>query len=122
LAYIGTVDGVPITVVEVDPFPVKAAQVWDDEERLEFIGFIANNPEAGNIMAGSGGVRKVRWRRPGAGKRGGVRVIYYYHDESMPLYLLTVYPKSRQENLSPAEVKAMKRIVSILRSTHGKTN
>jgi len=116
------VDRVPITVVEVEPFPVKATQVWDDEERLEFIGFIATNPQAGDVMAGSGGVRKVRWRRPGLGKRGGVRVIYYYHDESMPLYLLTVYAKSRQETLSPAEVKAMRRIVSVLRSMYGKTN
>lgn len=109
----------PITVVEVEPFAAKAARVWNDEERLEFIGFIAHNPEAGDLLAGSGGVRKVRWSRSGTGKRGGVRVIYYFHDESMPLFLLTVYPKSRKDNLSAAELRAMKQNVSILRSTYG---
>lgn len=114
------VERVPITVVEVEPFPAKAAQVWNDEERLEFVGFIASNPEAGDVMAGSGGVRKVRWSRSGTGKRGGVRVIYYFHDESIPLFLLTVYPKNQKDNLSAAELRAMKQAVSILRSTYGK--
>lgn len=64
--------------------------------------------------------RKVRWNRFGMGKRGGVRVIYYYHDESMPVFLLTVYPKSRQENLSSAELKMIRKVVSILRRSYGK--
>lgn len=54
------------------------------------------------------------------GKRGGVRVIYYFHDESIPLFLLTVYPKSRKENLSAAELKAIKQLASTLRSIYGK--
>jgi hypothetical protein len=114
------VERVPITVVEVEPFPAKAARVWNDEERLAFISFIANSPDAGDLIPGSGGVRKVRWSRPGMGKRGGVRVIYYFHDESIPLFLLTVYPKNRTENLSAAEFKAIKQVVSVLRSTYGK--
>jgi RelE toxin of RelE / RelB toxin-antitoxin system len=122
LAYTQNVDRIPITVIEVEPFPAKAAQVWNDDERLEFIGFIAGNPEAGEVIPGSGGVRKVRWSRPGTGKRGGVRVIYYFHNESMPLFLLTVYPKSRKDNVSAAELTAMKRITSILRSTYGKAH
>jgi len=65
----------PITVVEVEPFPAKAAEVWNDEERLEFISFIAYNPDSGDPIPGSRGVRKVRWSRSGTGKRGGVRVI-----------------------------------------------
>jgi hypothetical protein len=116
------VERLPITVVEVEPFPAKAAQVWNDEERLEFIGFIASNPEAGDLMVGSGGVRKVRWSRSGTGKRGGVRVIYYFHDESMPLFLLTVYQKNRKDTLSASELGAMKQTVSILRSTYAKNN
>jgi len=111
-------ESVPITVVEVEPFPTKAAQIWSDEERSEFIGFIACNPEEGDLISGGGGVRKVRWSRSGMGKRGGVRVIYYFHDESMPLFLLTVYPKNRKDNLSPVELRAMKQSVSILRSTY----
>jgi hypothetical protein len=55
------------------------------------------------------------------GKRGGVRVIYYFHDESLPLFLFTVYPKSRKDDLSPAELKAIKKLVSILRYTYEKS-
>jgi hypothetical protein len=114
------VERVPVTVVEVEPFPARADEVWNDEERLEFISFVANSPDAGDLIPGSGGVRKVRWSRSGMGKRGGARVIYYFHDESLPLFLLTVYPKSRKDDLLPAELKAIKKLVSILRSTYGK--
>jgi hypothetical protein len=107
-------------VAEVEPFPAKAAAVSNDEERSAFISFIANNPDAGDLTPGSSDVRKVRWSDPGTGKRGGVRVIYYFHDESIPLFLLTMYPKSRKDNLSAAELKAIKQVVSILRSTYGK--
>jgi hypothetical protein len=114
------VERVPITVVEVEPFPSRAAEVWSDDERMAFISFIANSSDAGDLIPGSGGVRKVRWSRSGTGKRGGVRVIYYFHDESIPLFLLTVYPKSRKDDLSAAELKAIKKLVSVLRSTYGK--
>ena len=110
----------PITVVEVEPFPSKADQVWREEERLEFITFIALNPMAGNVIPGSGGIRKVRWSRQGKGKRGGVRVIYYFHDALIPLFLLTVYSKSRKDDLSREELKAMRKLVAELRSNYAK--
>ena len=52
---------------------------------MEFVNYIACNPEAGDVIPESGGVRKVRWSRAGAGKRGGARVIYFYHDDTRPL-------------------------------------
>ncbi len=113
-------DRVPLTVVEVEPFSAKAALVWSDDGRLEFISFIAANPQAGDLIPGSGGVRKVRWGRAGAGKRGGVRVVYYFHDETIPLFLLTVYPKNRKDDLSPAELKTLRQIVSELKRACGK--
>lgn len=109
-----------ITVVEVQPFSSKADRLWTDAERLEFISFVAHNPEAGEVIAGSGGLRKVRWSRRGSGKRGGVRVIYYFHDESMPLFLLTMYSKSRKDDLTAAELKAMRKLAIELRSGYGK--
>ena len=72
------------------------------------------NPEAGKIVPETGGVRKVRWALAGRGKRGGARVIYYYHNERLPLFLLTAYPKNEKANLSKAERNAMKRLVQIL--------
>jgi len=108
----------PITVVEVEPFPSRADQVWNEEERMEFINFIACHPMAGDRIPGSGGIRKVRWTRQGKGKRGGVRVIYYYHDPSHPLFLLTVYAKSKKDDLSADELRAMRKLVVELRSSY----
>ena len=71
------------------PFIRQAAALWRDDDHRAFVDFIAANPEAGDVIPDSGGIRKVRWTRPGMGKRGGVRVIYYYHDDTMPLFLLS---------------------------------
>lgn len=104
----------PITVVEIPPFPSAANEIWSDAERSEFIDFIARNPMAGDVIRGSGGVRKVRWSRGGMGKRGGARVIYYYHSEWLPLFLLTVYPKSQRDNLTNAQVTLMSKVVEAI--------
>ena len=77
----------PITVAEPAVFIRQASTLWTEDERFEFVDFIARNPEAGDLIPASGGVRKVRWGRRGSGKRGGVRVIYFYHDPAMPLLL-----------------------------------
>lgn len=65
----------PVTVAETLPFLRQAASLWDEEERSAFVDFIAANPEAGDVIPDTGGIRKLRWSRPGTGKRGGVRVI-----------------------------------------------
>jgi hypothetical protein len=101
-----------ITVVETRPYIEDAARCLQDDERQEFIEYIACHPTAGVVIPGTGGVRKVRWRSGGHGKRGGARVIYYYHSDQIPLFLLTAYSKSRQADLSPAERAAMRRIVT----------
>ena len=77
--------------------------------------FIAANPEEGDVIPETGGIRKVRWRRQGSGKRGGVRVIYFYHDAEMPLYLLMIYAKARQEDLSPDEKKRVRELVAAIK-------
>jgi hypothetical protein len=88
----------PITVAETPVFMHQASGLWTDEERFEFVDFIARNPEAGDLIPASGGVRKVRWGRRGSGKRGGVRIIYFYHDPGMPLYLPMIYAKARHDD------------------------
>ena len=100
--------GRPITVVEVEPFPCLAARIWSDDERLEFIDFIAWHAEAGDVVPGLSGIRKIRWRRGGTGKRGGVRVIYFFYDDKLPVYLLRVYAKSERSDLSPEEKKLLR--------------
>ncbi len=88
--------GVPLTMVETPQFARQADTVWTDMERQEFVDFIARNPEVGDVIPETGGVRKVRWRRSGMGKRGGTRVIYFYYDATTPLFLLMVYAKAVQ--------------------------
>jgi hypothetical protein len=101
-----------ITVVETRPFIEDAARCLKDDEREEFIAYISREPTAGVLIPGTGGVRKIRWRAGGRGKRGGARVIYCYRSERMPLFLLTAYSKSSQSDLSPAQRAAMRRIVA----------
>lgn len=104
----------PMTAVETEEFLRKAKPLMSDAEREELVAFLGANPEAGKIVAGTGGVRKVRWGLAGRGKRSGARVIYYYHSERLPLFMLTAYPKSEKANLTQAERNAMKRLVQVL--------
>jgi hypothetical protein len=115
----------PLSVAETILFSRQAADVWSDEERNDFVDFIARNPEAGDVIQDTGGVRKVRWSRQGSGKRGGVRVIYFYQHMDTPLYLLMVYAKARREDLSPDEKRAVRELTARLKQAHhgsGKRN
>lgn len=69
----------PMTVVETAEFLKHAARLMSQAEREELVAFVGANPESGEVMPETGGVRKIRWAREGIGKRGGARVIYYYH-------------------------------------------
>lgn len=108
----------PMTLVEMPEFIAAAAKLLSDEQREELLTHLANNPEAGAVMPETGGVRKLRWALPGKGKSGGVRVIYYYHNEGMPLLLLTVYPKSVKDNLTKAEKNGYRKAVPFLVKTY----
>ena len=104
-----------VTVAETPLFVRQAEDVWDDAEREAFVAFIARNPEAGDVIPDTGGVRKIRWARAGSGKRGGARVIYFYHSPDHPLYLLMVYVKARRENLTPDEKRAVRALAAALK-------
>ena len=75
------------TLIETPTFAADADKLWSEEERLEFFEWLANNPDAGDVIPGSGGCRKVRWSRAGSGKRGGVRVIYFTRLSAGELWL-----------------------------------
>jgi mRNA-degrading endonuclease RelE of RelBE toxin-antitoxin system len=100
------------TVVETPEFIKEAERCMEGETRKEFVDYIALNPMEGRIMRGTGGARKIRWSsNKNQGKRGGVRVVYYYHDEDLPVFLFTVYGKSVKENLSKTECNALQSII-----------
>ena len=92
------------TVAETEIFQRYAAQIWSDTERIDFINWIAANPDAGDVIPGTGGCRKVRWSRAGMGKRGGARVIYF-HTKDGRIWLLIAYAKAKFDNL-PTEFLA----------------
>jgi len=101
-----------LTVVESPIFQKLWPLYWDEDERAEFASFIALNPDAGAVIRGSGGVRKVRWAREGTGKSGGVRIIYLTRNEAGEVYLLTLYAKSKSENISLATLKEIRSLGS----------
>lgn len=109
-----------MTVAETRQFLSDSDGLFNEAERASIVWFLAENPEAGAIMPGTGGVRKLRWARPGTGKRGGGRVIYYFHDAGMPLFLLMAYAKNERDDLTQAEKNAMKRLIPILVNSYRK--
>ncbi len=104
----------PMTVVETARFLKDMKPLMSDSEREELVVFVGANPEAGAVIPDTGGVRKIRWALAGRGKRGGARVIYYFHGESLPIFLLAAYGKNEKANLTMAERNAMKRLIAVL--------
>ncbi len=102
------------TVAETTIYLRYAEKLLTDGERMDVVSYLAAHPKAGDLMEGTGGVRKLRWARAGKGKSGGVRVIYYVHSDSMPLYLLTVFAKGDQANLSKEERNDLAYLVEVL--------
>ena len=85
-----------------------------DDERLLLIDYLASNPLAGDVIPGTGGVRKLRWGLEGRGKRGGARIIYFYHNAGMPLFALTAYAKNQQSDMSQNDRNDFKRLTALL--------
>lgn len=103
-----------LTIAEVPEYIRRSEKLLTEEERRDIVDYLAAHPKAGDIMEGTGGVRKLRWGRQGRGKSGGVRVIYYVHSELMPLYLLTLFAKNERANLTRAERNELAGLVDIL--------
>jgi hypothetical protein len=103
------------SVVETPMFLRSAEKIWRDDERMALIDYVAANPEAGDVIPGTGGVRKLRWGRAGTGKRGGARVIYFYHNAGMPIYLLLAYAKAQATDLSGDDKRAITAIATALK-------
>ena len=88
-----------ITVCETQAF-IRSTGFWSEDERAEFVAWVAGNPDAGDLIVGGGGLRKVRWRRKGMGKSGGARIITYYVSTEGEVWLLIGYTKAKFDNLS----------------------
>jgi len=90
----------------------------DADEREALIVYVSANPCSGDIMAGTGGARKLRFKRQGSGKSGGYRVVFYYAGEDVPIFLLNVFTKGDRANLSKAEQNKLRGILSLMAETY----
>ena len=102
------------TVTELPEYIRRANELLNEAERKSVVDYLAAHPRAGDVMEGTGGIRKLRWARGGRGKSGGVRVIYYYHDHRIPLYLLTVFGKNEKSNITKSERNELAKLVNVL--------
>ncbi len=97
------------TVIETSTFTKLADKIWTENERLNFISFISNNPDAGDVIPNAEGARKVRWAVKGSGKRGGTRIVYFNLSEQGVIELIYIYKKVKQENMTANDIKKVKR-------------
>lgn len=104
------------TVAETPIFTRQAEKLFDEEGKRALIDYLAENPLAGDEIPGTGGVRKLRFAASGRGKRGGARVIYYYLDDTMPLYALLAYAKNMQDDMTPDERRLVSALASALKT------
>tara|TARA_R110000764_G_scaffold84450_3_gene165136 strand:- start:33 stop:350 length:318 start_codon:yes stop_codon:yes gene_type:complete len=100
-----------MVIVETPIFTKLISQIMSDDEYKELQEALVIKPDLGVVIKNSGGLRKVRWSVDGRGKRGGVRIIYYWMTENEQLYMMYIFSKNTQENLTDAQTKALRQIV-----------
>jgi mRNA-degrading endonuclease RelE of RelBE toxin-antitoxin system len=103
LAYLAVV-----VFVETPIFNRRVQEYLDDDEYAGMQAFLVRRPDAGSVIKGSGGIRKLRWAGSGRGKRGGLRVIYYWWVAKDRISLLLVYPKNEQDDLTADQLKKLR--------------
>jgi hypothetical protein len=107
------------TIVELPEFQRRYIALLSEKEKQGIINYLAAHPQAGAVMQGTGGIRKFRWSSGNKGKSGGVRVIYYFHNESIPLFLLTIFAKSDKANISKSDRNELAKFTDQLIKNYG---
>ena len=102
------------TVVETPPYLADAVRLFSEAERAEIVDVISSDPQCGVVVAGAGGVRKLRVPASGRGKRGGARVIYLFGGGEVPIFLLAVFAKNERADLTQAERNELARVTATM--------
>jgi mRNA-degrading endonuclease RelE of RelBE toxin-antitoxin system len=97
-----------VVFVETPIFTRRIADYLDDDDYARLQSFLALHPQTGKIIQGSGGIRKMRWAGSGRGKRGGLRVIYYWWVSKDRISMLTVYPKNEKDDLAAEQLRQLR--------------
>ena len=100
-----------MVIIETEIFTELVTELMDDDEYSELQKYMVENPKEGDVIQGTGGIRKLRWSHNKKGKRGGVRIIYYHVDALHQLRMLLAYRKGEADDLTPAQRKALKKVV-----------
>ena len=103
--------------VELTPFIAFCSEWWSDEDLRRLQNFLLAAPDAGDVIPGGSGLRKLRWSAQGRGKRGGARVIYYRHVPGERIYLIYAYAKSAQADLTREQIKVLAQLMKDIK--HG---
>jgi hypothetical protein len=107
------------TVVELPPYLKKAEKLFSEQERDQIVLMLAENPECGEVTPGTGGLRKVRVAMEGRGKSGGARVIYFFYNETLPVYIFAVFAKNEKANLTQGERNELRKRAEVLKKGAG---
>jgi hypothetical protein len=108
------------TVVETPSYIALAGKLFSESEREGIVAMVAKDPQCGDVMAGTGGFRKVRVPRQGMGKSGGARVVYIWRNDKFPVFLITVFPKNKKANLTKAERNVLKKRADDIFDSYGR--
>ena len=109
-----------ITVVETGPYLAMASAIMSAVERSDVVDKIAQEPSAGDLIPGAGGLRKVRIPLQGRGKRGGGRVITFFHNEDMPVFLIAAYAKNDLADLTHSQRQRAAALADAIRAQYGR--
>ena len=104
-----------VTFVETRVFTRRIAVILGDESYAEFQQELARNPEKGPVIEGTGGLRKARWKLPGKGKSGGIRIVYLYLKLRGRIYLIFVFTKNESDNLTAPQKAELKKMVAMIK-------
>ncbi len=102
--------------VELTPFIGFRAKHWTDDDLRNLQSFLLTTPDAGDVIPGASGLRKLRWSAQGRGKRGGARVIYYWHVPAEYIYLICAYVKSAQADLTRDQIKVLTQLMKDIKN------
>ena len=96
-------------IIETSIFTKRITEILKDDEYKELQSFLCQHPKSGDVIRGSGGLRKLRWNLKGTGKSGGIRNIYYFFEDENSILMVYVYKKSETENLTPKQIDALRK-------------
>ncbi len=106
----------PMVFVELTTFVAFRDEYWTDQDLRALQSFLLVSPDAGDLIRGGSGLRKLRWSAQGRGKRGGARVIYYWHKPKHHVYLIYGYVKSEREDLMPQQIRLLAELMKELKN------